>query len=148
MCFFKVVTLKGQSHPWRSKNVLSDLYFTNRSWGMHLSDPPPTYKYTGTVSSKSYCHYFFIVIEQSLTKRCLQRRKTKREHSRNNLTDVHTLWPKLCDEGVTWCRSGLCLIWRYPPKLSFGIRWVSIHWVVMEIEPLERCLKSTWIAIK
>ena len=70
--FYRVVTLKGQCHPWRS-NIR----------------PPPCVHYTREVSQKSYCqffHYSRAIIDWKVG------RKRKKEYWRNNLTDVDTSW--------------------------------------------------------
>ena len=72
-------------------------------------------------------------VEQIWAKIC--RKVARRKNSkRNNLTDVDTLWHKLCFEGVIWHKSA-SLIWRSFPELSFGISCILIHWAIMEIEP-------------
>ena len=86
-------------------------------------------------------------VNKSLTKKWPGEERKKERIKRNSLTDVDTLWRKLCHEGAIWRKSDQYIIWRPFPELSFGMGWVSIHWAVIEIEPTKLCLKSARIAI-
>ena len=69
----------------------------------------------------------------------------RRTVGETNLTNIDTLWCKLCHEGANWHKNQICLIWRSSPELTFELSWASIHWAVIEIDPLKLCPKSTSI---
>ena len=106
---------------------------------------PPTHKCT--------CGFIEIIL-QVFPLRCSNRSPKGGQEKKKE-----RIWQKHFDSGwlyvtqiTPWMgnltSNNLNLIWRSFPELSFGVRWVSIHWAVMEIEPLKICLKSTWIAIE